>query len=85
MLGLRIAALLFPGRFAIYLALLLLATLVSLKVLLALLIGLGSCAGAGSAPGRHKLPSYAMPSWPVVALGVEIIYARLPRHPPWSA
>jgi YYY domain-containing protein len=78
---------LFPwALFAIYLALLLLATLVSLKVLLVLLIGLGLVLALDLRQSATKLLSYAMLLLGLaVALGVEIIYVRdFLDNSPWE-
>ena len=78
---------LFPwALFAIYLALLLLATLVSLKVLLVLLIGLGLVLALDLRQSAAKLLSYAMLLLGLaVALGVEIIYVRdFLDNSPWE-
>jgi YYY domain-containing protein len=78
---------LFPwALFAIYLALLLLATLVSLKVVLVLLIGLGLVLALDLRQSAAKLLSYAMLLLGLgIALGVEIIYVRdFLDNSPWE-
>ena len=78
---------LFPwALFVVYLALLLLATLVSLKVLLVLLIGLGLTLALDLRQSAAKLLSYAMALLGLgVALGVEVIYVRdFLDNSPWE-